>query len=69
MRVQSIMRLLMDSVFIFCFIFLVIAQAIPLRTEGELRVDGALEGRSTDGLCFFSFVEDSQCFILKMLSW
>lgn len=64
------MCLLKDSVFIFCFIFLVIGQAIPLRTAGELRVDGALEGRrSTDGLCFFSFVEDSQCFILKMLSW
>lgn len=51
------MHLLMGSVFTFCFIFLVIAQAIPLKTRKELRVDGALEGRSTDGLSLFSFVE------------
>lgn len=64
------MCLLMDSMFTFCFIVLVTAQAIPLRTGTELRVDGSLEGRrSTDGLSLFSFVESSQCFILKMLSW
>lgn len=54
------MHLLMDSVFTFYFNFLVIAQAIPLRTGKELRVDGALEGRrSTDGLSLFSFVRNN----------
>lgn len=45
----------MGFVFTFCFGIFVIAQAIPLRTGGELRVDGALGGEKEYWLVGVSF--------------